>query len=295
MIEQKAILTVALTSRALFDIREEHGLFKTGDLQGYIALQAERINQAPAPGAAFALVQKLLSLNEGQEHPMVEVAILSRNDPWSGLRMMRAIEHYRLPITRSIWTSGEPPYRYLQPLGAQLFLSAEATDVHAALAAGHAAATVVDHRGNSFSASRPDQLRMAFDFDCVLAGNEAQRVFDEAVGDKLTAFHTHEDLKRGTPMAPGPMQPLLSRLAQIQEACPGRIRTGLFTARMAPAHERPLATLSAWGLAVDEVFFLGGMPKGPFLAQWGADFFLDDSHSHAEGAAMAGVLSGLVQ
>ena len=44
-----------------------------------------------------------------------------------------------------------------------------------------------------------------------------------------------------------------------QEQVP--IRTALVTARNAPAHERAVKTLRAWGVHIDEAFFLGGISK----------------------------------
>ena len=63
----------------------------------------------------------------------VEVVILSRNDPVSGLRVMKSAAHYGLPIIRCSFTRGEPPWRYLKPLHANLFLSTHLSDVRAAL------------------------------------------------------------------------------------------------------------------------------------------------------------------
>ena len=56
--------------------------------------------------------------------PRVEVVILSRNDPVSGMRVFRSSRHYGLPIQRGVFTRGQPPWRYLRPLAANLFLSA---------------------------------------------------------------------------------------------------------------------------------------------------------------------------
>ena len=46
------------------------------------------------PGVAFSLVRKLLAFNDGA--PRVEVVMLSRNDPVSGLRVFRSAQHYGL-------------------------------------------------------------------------------------------------------------------------------------------------------------------------------------------------------
>lgn len=62
------------------------------------------------------------------------------------------------------------------------------------------------------------------------------------------------------------------------------IRTALVTARSAPAHERVILTLRAWGIRIDEAIFLGGMDKGPFLESFGADIFFDDQQGHCDSA-----------
>ena len=64
-----------------------------------------------------------------------------------------------------------------------------------------------------------------------------------------------------------------------------RLRTALVTARSAPAHERAIRTLMAWGIQVDEALFLGGLAKGPFLREFQPDFFFDDQTGHIESAA----------
>jgi 5'-nucleotidase len=63
------------------------------------------------------------------------------------------------------------------------------------------------------------------------------------------------------------------------------IRTALVTARAAPAHERVVRTLRAWGIRIDEALFLGGLDKGPFLKAFGADIFFDDQKGHCDSAS----------
>jgi 5'-nucleotidase len=76
-----------------------------------------------------------------------------------------------------------------------------------------------------------------------------------------------------------------------------KIRTALVTARSAPAHERAIRTLMAWGVTVDEAMFLGGLPKKDFLKEFEPDFFFDDQTGHCELASdiapTGQVLSGI--
>jgi len=275
-------LVVAISSRALFDFEEENRVFELGDDRAYMQLQLERL-QAPArPGVAFSLVRKLLAFNDA-EAQRVEVVILSRNDPVSGMRVFRSAQHYGLPIQHGSFTRGQAPWRYLRPLNANLFLSAHLPDVRAALDAGVPAAQVYPHSARAGEA-HPHEVRIAFDGDAVLFSDEAERVF-QAQG--LSAFQQHERDKAAQPLSAGPFKPLLAALQRLQHAGTPRmrIRTALVTARSAPAHERAIRTLMDWDIEIDEAMFLGGLPKGGFLREFEPDFFFDDQTGHIESAA----------
>jgi 5'-nucleotidase len=94
-------LVVAISSRALFDFEEENQVFETSDDRAYMTVQLERLEQPAKPGVAFRLVKKLLAFNIG-EAKRVEVVILSRNDPVSGLRVFRSVRGAELPIERGV-------------------------------------------------------------------------------------------------------------------------------------------------------------------------------------------------
>ena len=276
-------LVVAISSRALFDFEEENSVFEANDDHAYMQLQLQRLEQPARPGVAFSLVNKLLAFNaSGQQR--VEVVILSRNDPVSGMRVFRSAQHYGLPVQRGVFTRGQPPWRYLRPLAANLFLSTNEADVRQALAVGVPAARVYPQSARA-SVAHPDEVRIAFDGDAVLFSDEAERVF-QAQG--LDAFQSHERDRAGTPLAPGPFMPLLEALHRLQRSPETgmRLRTALVTARSAPAHERAIRTLMQWQINVDEAMFLGGLPKGIFLREFEPDFFFDDQTGHIENAAM---------
>ena len=275
-------LMVAISSRALFDFEEENRLFETGDDQGYMALQMQRLDEPAAPGVAFSLVNKLLAFN--RDRPRVAVVILSRNDPVSGMRVFRSAQSHGLTLERGVFTRGESPWRYLRPLQAQLFLSANEADVRSALEAGVPAARVLPHAARAVDA-HPHEVRIAFDGDAVLFSDEAEQVFQH---DGLHAFHEHEVALADQPLPDGPFKPLLQALQVLQQRSPDqamRVRTALVTARSAPAHERAIRTLMNWRIDVDEAMFLGGLPKGPFLREFEPDFFFDDQTGHVENAA----------
>ncbi len=282
-------LVVAISSRALFDFEEENQIFERGDDRAYMKLQLDRLETPAKPGVAFSLVRKLLAFNnppgdEGEGRQRVEVVILSRNDPVSGMRVFRSAQHYGLPIQRGSFTRGQPPWKYLKPLNANLFLSAHLSDVRAALDAGVPAAQVYPQSARA-GESHPYEVRIAFDGDAVLFSDEAERVY---AAQGLTAFQQHEREKAALPLSAGPFKPLLAALHRLQqEGTPAmRIRTALVTARSAPAHERAIRTLMNWNIEVDEAMFLGGLPKGEFLREFEPDFFFDDQTGHVDSAAL---------
>jgi 5'-nucleotidase len=276
-------LVVAISSRALFDFEEENRVFESGDPDGYMRLQLDRLDQPAKPGIAFSLVKKLLAFNdETTQH--VEVVVLSRNDPVSGMRVFRSAKHNDIHLQRGVFTQGRSPFGYLRALKATLFLSANEADVRGALAAGYPAARVLTESVLA-SANYPNEVRIAFDGDAVLFSDEAEQVF-QARG--LEAFQEHESSKATQPLPGGPFKPLLAALHRLQRAgnAQMRIRTALVTARSAPAHERAIRTLMAWKVDVDEAMFLGGLPKGEFLREFEPDFFFDDQTRHVTHAAL---------
>ena len=292
-------LVVAISSRALFDFEEENLVFVQSDDRAYMALQLQRLDTPAKPGVAFSLVKKLLAFNQTPPDAAtqrVEVVILSRNDPVSGMRVFRSAQHYGLLIERGSFTRGQPPWRYLKPLHANLFLSTHLSDVRAALDAGVPAAQVYPQSAHA-SDAYPCEVRIAFDGDAVLFSDEAERVYQ---AEGLRAFQKHEQDKVLQPLLAGPFKPLLDALKRLQkESTPSmRLRTALVTARSAPAHERAIRTLMDWNIEVDEAMFLGGLPKGEFLREFEPDFFFDDQTGHVASASMhvpsGHVVSGLI-
>jgi len=275
-------LVVAISSRALFDFEEENRVFEQGDDRAYMQLQLQRLEQPARPGVAFSLVRKLMAFNRDDE-PRVEVVILSRNDPVSGMRVFRSVQHYGLPIQRGVFTRGQAPWRYLRPLRANLFLSTHLSDVRAALDTGVPAAQVYPQSVHA-SDAHPNEVRIAFDGDAVLFSDEAERIYQT---EGLSAFQRHEATKATQPLPGGPFKPLLEALHHLQAGSTRdmRIRTALVTARSAPAHERAIRTLMDWHIDVDEAMFLGGLSKGEFLREFEPDFFFDDQTGHIEHAA----------
>jgi len=275
-------LVVAISSRALFDLGDSHALFEREGLDAYRRYQIEHEDEVLEPGVAFPLAQKLLRLNRlAPAAPRVEVILLSRNSGDTGLRIFNSIQHYGLEIVRAAFTSGAPTAGYVHPFGADLFLSAHAEDVARALRAGVAAATILP---SAAAPGHADQLRIAFDGDAVLFGEEGERISNE---QGLEAFHRHERERQTEPLEGGPFRGFLAALQRLQAAFPAEdspLRIALVTARSAPAHKRVILTLRHWGVRIDEALFLGGRDKGPFLETFGADIFFDDSEANVDSA-----------
>ena len=260
-------LVIAVASSALFDLSESDRVYRESGLEAYRAYQRQHENDILASGVAFPLIKRLLSLHRPDEtdHP-VDVILLFRNDPDTGLRVFKSIEHHGLNITRAAFVNGRNPFRYLNAFNACLFLSANPYDVRSAIMSGAPAGRVfptefVDDASES-------ELRIAFDFDGVIADDSAEAIFN---ADGLAGFLKAEREKAAVPLPVGPLHRFFSEVAKLQQReitrkatdpkYQPRIRIAIVTARNAPAHERIVTSLRNWGIQVDEVFFLGGINK----------------------------------
>ena len=284
---------IGVASSAVFDLRDSDAVFKSQGEEQYRQYQEEKLDVPLPKGIAFPFIKRLLALNDlspDPEDPLVEVVLLSRNDPDTGLRVMKTIEHYNLNMTRAIFMQGKSPYEYIPALNIALFLSGHKPDVDAAISLGHPAGQVLDSK---FDDDEKDKtLRIAFDFDGVLAGDESESVMQDA---GLTAFHDHEVRNVMQPHNPGPLKEFMVRVAKIQSAeeehkkknpeYENRIRVSIVTARNAPSHERALKTLKSWGVMVNDAFFLGGIEKGRVLGVLKPHIFFDDQSRHLKSAS----------
>ena len=283
--ENLNLLTVAVSSSALFDLAESDSIYQHEGLEAYRRYQIEHEEQVLEPGEGFLLVKKLLSLNEQIGESPVEVILLSRNSADTGLRVFNSIEAHKLNITRAAFCGGDSPYKYIRAFGSDLFLSTNAEDVRQALSQQVAAATLI---GSTVAGNRrrfSNQLKIAFDGDSVLFSDEAERVFQES---GLDAFSRSEASSAEEPLEGGPFKNFLVALHKLQQQFSNDdlpIRTALVTSRGAPAHERVIKTLRHWDIRLDESLFLGGRDKGEFLKSFEADIFFDDQAVHCESAS----------
>lgn len=279
-------LRIGISTRALFDLEEEHLVFEEEGVQAYAALQLEREKQIIAKGSGFEVVERLLKLNEVGQRPYVEVILLSRNSPDLSLRAFHSIEQYGLSIKTGSFTSGRSLGPFIPAWEIDLFLSNEAKDVQAAITAGTAAARLgVVPQGRK--TTDEDEVRIAFDGDAVVFSAESDEIFKT---HGLQSFFAHERENATKPMAGGPLGNFLKKLSILRriyltEDGVSKVRIAIVTARNAPAHERVVRTLRAWGTPADEVHFVGASPKAPLLKAFGAHIFFDDQEKHFLGAS----------
>lgn len=283
-------LVVGVASSALFDLTDSDAYFREHGEMAYRKYQDDRLEEPLAKGIAFPFIQRLIRLNDLRlDDPLVEVIVLSRNDPDTGLRVMRSVNHYGLGMTRAIFTQGKAPYEYIGALDMSLFLSANRADVDAAIEAGFPAGHVLPSTAEYDEAD--PTLRVAFDFDGVLADDSSERRYKS---DGLNDYLLHEEANRDHPLKPGLLKPLLADLNRIQQIEESRrvddpdymprLRIALVTARNAPAHERAVHSLREWGVRVNDAFFLGGIEKARVLRVMQPHIFFDDQDLHLTGA-----------
>ena len=290
----EAPLRVGISTRALFDLEAEHAVFATSGVHAYATLQREREDDPLKPGPGFAVVKRLLALNREGEAPFVEVVLLSRNSPDLSLRAFKSVRNHDLPIKTGSFTSGRALGPYVSAWDIDLFLSNEGVDVQAAHEGGAAAARLgpIPAGGGD---TPEDEVRIAFDGDAVVFSAESDLIYER---HGLEAFLRHETENATKPMVGGPFGNLLKKLSILRRIHMvgdnvSRVRIAIVTARNAPAHERVVQTLRAWGTDADEAHFVGARPKAPILAAFGAHVFFDDQEKHVLGASGV-VTAGLV-
>ncbi|PKL42213.1 MAG: 5'-nucleotidase [Candidatus Riflebacteria bacterium HGW-Riflebacteria-1] len=290
--EIKDKLVIAVASSALFDLSESDRVFQEKGCDAYHRYQRQKQNVALKQGVAFPFVRRLLNINKrfAGRQP-IEVVLLSKNDPDTGLRVFNSIQHYGLEIIRAGFLNGKSPIKYIPAFNAALFLSANAADVKEAINAGFPAGTVL---GSPLEDDPDDnELRIAFDFDGVIVDDEAEKVYQTT--RNIDRFHESETQNAALPMDPGPLFKLFRHLSVVQkfDRLQERrdknykrfLRISIVTARSAPAHERAINTLRKWKIFVDEAFFLGGIEKRRILEVMHPHIFFDDQMVHLKSSS----------
>lgn len=279
-------LVIAVSSSALFDLSESHQVFEEHGEEAYQKFQEDNLDTPLKKGVAFPFIRRFLNINQLFPNEMpVEVVLLSKNSAATGKRVFRSINEYGLDISRAAFLRGKSPFQYIPAFNASLFLTASETDVQAAMRANHPAGLVLPSKVQDDE--QDNELRIAFDFDGVIADDESETIFKK---HGLGPFQEHEMSKQAIPHSPGLLADLFKKVSGIQAleleisqkdpTYKRALRTSIITARNAPAHERVITTLESWGVAPDEVFFLGGMQKARILETLKPHMFFDDQKDH---------------
>ena len=288
-IEQK--LVIAIASSALFNLSESDLVFREQGEKAYRQYQQDHLRTPLDKGVAFPFVRRFLTINQKfPDQCPVEVVLLSRNSAITGKRVFNSIAHHGLNISRAAFLEGKSPYAYIPAFNASLFLSANERDVLQAIDYGHPAGTVLP--SHVVDDEDDVELRIAFDFDGVIADDASERVYKTG---SLAEFQAHETSHSHIPHTPGPLADLFRKLSHLQrledqaveadKTYERVLRTAIVTARNAPSHERVITTLEHWGVNANEVFFLGGMKKDRILSVLKPHMFFDDQRSHLESEA----------
>lgn len=290
-------LVVGISTTALFDMSESDQIFRDAlkndpdqAIELFRSYMLKHEDIPLEPGTGFPLVSALLGLNQYKlpgESPLVEVVVMSKNSPDTGLRVLNSIRHHKLDITRSAFTAGESAADYVDAFGVDLFLTTDANDAQKVIDSRHCAAAILKAPPRDSAPIPEGQVRIAFDGDAVLFSDESELVYKT---QGMAAFHAQEDTMQNTPMAEGPYAALLKKLAKLQDRLPMRVeyspvRIAIVTARNSPSEMRVIKTLRAWGVYVDEAFFLGGLGKDKILKAFKPHIFFDDQDVHLDAAA----------
>lgn len=282
-------LVIAIASSALFDLSESNRVFKEKGITAYKKYQERNIDKVLDKGVAFPFIKRFLNINNSfPRRQPVEVILLSRNSPETGMRVFRSIREYGLNITRAGFFSGESPHKYIPSFNTSLFLSANADDVNQAIKSGIPAGRVIE---TSIVDDEEDmELRIAFDFDGVLADDSAEKVFKTT--KDLGKFHESETQLSLVPHNPGPLLDLFTKISFFQKLELKKLekdtdykrllKISIITARNAPSHERMIRTLNRWGVSVDETFFLGGIEKKRILEVMKPHIYFDDQQKNLD-------------
>ncbi|MBK9271483.1 MAG: 5'-nucleotidase [Saprospiraceae bacterium] len=280
------ILVVGVSSRALFDLEEENGVFKSQGIKEFRKYQLEKENEILSPGTAFPLIQSLLQLNKQATKPIIEVVVMSRNSPETGVRVLKSIKQHQLPITRTAFSGGEDLAPFIDAYDVDLFLSRDEKDVKWVLDHTNCAAALLYSPPQNFN-PETNRVKFAFDADAVVFSDESEQIYQEK---GIDAFHKHEEENEDVPLEDGPFAELLRKLSKIQVHLPMTIelsplRIAIVTARNAPSHMRVIKTLRHWGVYADEAYFMGGLSKDKVLKAFGAHIFFDDQDAHLDSSS----------
>jgi len=290
-------LVIGISATALFDLEEVDSVFRKSyennpdtAIEEYRKYMLDREDDELAEGTGYPLVKALLELNKYQQDnqsPLVEVVVMSRNSPESGLRILNTIRKKGLQISRSAFTAGESVVDYLEAFDVDLFLTTYKADAQQVIDSRMCAAALLKEPPKQMDKIPEGQVRIAFDGDAVLFDDSSELIYKK---QGLKAFQDNENSNQDKPLNEGPYASFLRKLSCLQKRLPMRIeyspvRIAIVTARNSPAEMRVIKTLRNWGVYVDEAFFLGGVEKSKVLKAFKPHIFFDDQDTHLDTAS----------
>lgn len=277
-------LVIGISSRALFDLEKENEIYEKKGLVAYQKYQVEHEDEFLEKGTAFHLIESLLKLNDNEKgKKLIEVVVMSRNSPDTGLRILNSIRHYDLKISRSAFTSSVSLANYVDAFNVDLFLSKSESDIQDIIDSGKCAAALIYSPPEDY---KPDEqtLRIAFDADAVVFSEDSELIYKR---EGLEEFQKNESKYQNIPLEEGPFGKFIKLLSKIQRGVDKNlIRIAIVTARDYPSNIRVIKTLRSWGVYVDEAFFLGGVSKDKVLKAFNAHIFFDDQDTHVSPASV---------
>ena len=283
-INLESVLVIGVSSRALFDLEHENDIYQQQDIDAYRRHQLDQEEVLLQKGTAYHLVESLLKLNQLSDERLVEVVVMSKNSPDTGLRVLKAIQHYGLDISRSAFTGGESLAPFLSSYSVDLLLTRHQDDAQVAIDTDNCAAALIYDPPESYQPDQ-DMIRIAFDADAVIFSDESEYIYKT---EGLERFQQNEADNEDIALTDGPFAKLirmLSRLNQKIGAEHSPLSLSIVTARNGPAHLRVIKTLRKWNVYIDQAFFLGGMSKEQVLSALQPHIFFDDQPAHVAPAS----------
>uniref|UniRef100_A0A8D2ZJ31 5'-nucleotidase, cytosolic IB b n=1 Tax=Scophthalmus maximus TaxID=52904 RepID=A0A8D2ZJ31_SCOMX len=128
-------VTIAVSSRTLFDMVAERKIYEEEGLEKYVAHQVEHESEPLAPGAAFPFVKALMNVNSRlrelypDSEELFDIVLMTNNHAQVGVRLINSINHYDLTIERFCMTGGKSPIGYLKAYMTNLYLSKDSEKV----------------------------------------------------------------------------------------------------------------------------------------------------------------------
>lgn len=294
----KDTLVVGISSTALFDLRESDQIFREardqlGDdaaIRKYRQHMFNTEDNTLSAGTGMPVVRALLELNKhsnDNNSPLVQVVVMSKNSPETGVRILNNIRKSELNIPRTVFTGGETVTDYLSAYDVDLFLTTDIKDAQKVADSRECAVALLKEPPKSGKEEILDKVRIAFDGDAVLFDEKSELVYK---AEGLDKFLEHEHAHENDPMLEGPYASFLKKLSRLQERLPHQmelspIRIAIVTARNSPADIRVIKTLRHWGVYADAAFFMGGLEKTHVLKAFRPHIFFDDQDVHLKKAS----------